>query len=65
MKIIKEGLLPSMKIAKMTCRSCGCVFEATKEEFTCQPDRDGAFWKIDCPTDDCNNTLFKYDWEQE
>ena len=65
MKIIKEGLAPSKKIAKMTCRSCGCVFEAAKEEFTYQPDRDGAFWKIDCPTDGCNNILFKYDWGQE
>ena len=63
MKIIKEGVPPSKKTAEMTCSNCGCVFEAAKEEFTYQPDRDGDFWKITCPTDFCRNTLFKYSWK--
>ena len=63
MKIIKEGIPPSKKTAEMTCSNCGCVFKAAKEEFTYQPDRDRGFWKINCPTDDCHKTLFKYSWK--
>ncbi len=64
MKIIKEGVSPSKKTTEMTCRNCGCIFEATQEEFTYQADlRDGEFWKITCPTDFCRNTLFKYSWK--
>lgn len=64
MKIIKKGIAPSKKTAEMTCSNCGCVFEATQEEFTHQTDQwDRDFWKIDCPTDDCHNTLFKYSWK--
>lgn len=63
MKIIKEGVPPGSKVVEMHCNQCGCVFEATREEFIFQADqRDGDFWKIICPTNGCNHTLFKYSW---
>lgn len=63
MKIIKEGVPPDSKVAEMRCNKCGCVFEATKGEFTFQADqRDGDFWMITCPTNGCNNLLLKFSW---
>lgn len=63
MKIIKKGILPSKRIAEMECDHCRCVFEAKQEEFQYRHDqRDGEFWCIVCPTEDCHTTLYKYSW---
>ena len=63
MKIIKEGTPPQFKTAVMHCDNYGCEFEATKGEFKFVPDqRDGDFWKITCPTEGCNQTLYRYGW---
>lgn len=63
MKIIKEGTPKSQRSVQLTCPECGCVFEATKEEFTFKTDqREGDYWKIECPTNGCGNTVYKYSW---
>lgn len=63
MKITKMGILPEDKEVEMQCKHCGCVFQALQKEFKFVPDqRDGNFWTITCPTENCNETLYKYSW---
>ena len=33
MKIIKEGKTPDLADVQFTCEHCGCIFEATNEEY--------------------------------
>jgi hypothetical protein len=65
MKIIKPGVNPNKAIAEMTCTRCGCVFEATRDEFyhISTNQRDGDIWSINCPSEGCHIDLYKYSWE--
>lgn len=58
MKIIVEGNpeLPK-RIIKFTCKSCGCVWEAGKDEYKYAYDqRDGEYSNMKCPC--CGATTY-------
>ncbi len=60
MLIVKSGTLPGGQKAEMTCTNCGCVFIAEQKEFSFISDqRDGDFWRIQCPHSGCNTALYK------
>jgi len=64
MKIIRQGIAPPQRAFKMLCGNCGCVFEATRQEFIYVQDlNNGDYWEIKCPTEDCVDTLYRYGWD--
>lgn len=58
MKIIVNGDLDRTKrTIRFTCKSCGCVWEANKDEYTYHCDqRDGEFSYMKCPC--CGNVVY-------
>lgn len=61
MRILKHGNPESRRVYEESCGSCGCVFEATKEDYTRHNDwREGDFWTIQCPEDGCNGVIYRY-----
>ena len=61
-KIIQPGDLDKLKhTIEFTCKTCGCVFEADKEDYTYQySQREGCGWyEIKCPCCDKLVTLIK------
>ena len=58
MKIIKPGKSPNLDTAKVTCSSCGCEFEFTREEGVFVGDqRDGDFYRVKCPQEGCGRAV--------
>ena len=47
-KIIKEGK-KKIAVFEAKCPVCDCVFEFNKEDAYLGEDRDGKYWKINCP----------------
>ena len=59
MKIIKAGEIPQKREYTVSCRSCGTIFSFLAEEATLHSSqRDGAFFKINCPLRDCGSTVY-------
>lgn len=58
MKIITQGDLNKTKrIIRFTCKTCGCVWEAEKSEYTYNFDqRDGEYSSMRCPC--CGATTY-------
>lgn len=56
-KIIKEG---KKKIAVFgaKCPICDCEFEFNKEDAYLGEDRDGKYWRINCPH--CNHQFYSW-----
>lgn len=61
MKIIHQGVRPSERMLRVTCRSCATRFEFTTGEADRHHSgdyRDGEFWQIKCPT--CEQIVSAY-----
>ena len=56
-KIIKEGK-KKIPVFKATCTACDCVFEFNKEDAFLDQDRDGKFWRINCPH--CHHQFYSW-----
>lgn len=56
-KIIKEGK-KKIAVYKAKCPICDCVFEFNKEDAYLGEDRDGKFWRINCPH--CENQFYSW-----
>lgn len=63
MKITKSGTPPNL-ILKGVCRTCGCEFEASKNEaFYYHPGdvrEPGEMWQFKCPEVHCGKTVTVY-----
>lgn len=58
MKILKEGDLKLLqKIKKFTCPYCGCIFEASKDEYKNGMQYNEEYYYCKCPF--CNRTAYK------
>lgn len=57
-KIIKEGK-KKIAVFRATCSMCDCVFEFNKEDAYLSEDRDGKYWRINCPH--CNHQFYSWD----
>lgn len=60
MQIIKEGDLNRLKKSiQFTCKKCGCIFVANKDEYQIHFDQYQGDWiEICCPY--CNNRIIHY-----
>ena len=60
MQIIKKGDLNRLKKSiQFTCKKCGCIFVANKDEYQVHFDQYQGDWvKIRCPY--CNNKIIHY-----
>ena len=56
-KIIKEGK-KKIAVFEAKCPICDCVFEFNKEDAYLGEDRDGKYWRIDCPH--CNHQFYSW-----
>lgn len=51
MKILRKGNLENLKNPKrFECKDCGCLFEATKEEYKVDTQSDKPKYYCECPT---------------
>jgi len=58
MKIIKIGDPSRLKqIKRFTCKQCGCIFEAGKEEYNSGMQYNEIYYMCRCPT--CGRTAYK------
>jgi ribosomal protein S27E len=61
MQIIKAGKLPQEKKYRLTCNTCGTVFDFKLREARFTSDqREGDFYTISCPLEECERTLTFY-----
>jgi hypothetical protein len=56
MKIVKPGNVKG-KHQRFECGKCGCVFEASENEFTTGDDRGEFYYRCKCPH--CTNAVYK------
>lgn len=57
MKIIIPGILRFAKETKQfTCKKCGCVFEADRDEYSCGTQYNDGYYMCQCPT--CGNIAY-------
>ena len=60
-EIIKRGTLPEEKKTEYTCNRCASVLGVARKDTTYVHDqRDGDFWKFQCPV--CEETGYIYVW---
>jgi len=59
MKIIREGnLVTTKKIKRFECARCKCIFEASKDEYSCQAGRyNEIMYTARCPH--CNEKVYE------
>ena len=57
MKIIKEGSITKLnKVKRFLCSNCGCLFEATKDEYKKGSQYNEEYAYCDCPF--CHKTVY-------
>ena len=60
MKIIREGNITKLnKVKQFLCSNCGCLFEATKDEYKRESQYNEEYIYCKCPF--CNNTVYGED----
>jgi len=63
MRIIRAGAPKLAKVYTETCKSCGCVFTLSFEEYKYNTDhRDGDFLSVKCPEQHCKETVYRYSY---
>lgn len=64
MKIIQDGNLDKLKeIVRFTCKRCGCVFEAEKNEYKTSTQYNETYYICKCPF--CHNQCSRNEHIQE
>lgn len=57
MRIIEPGdLKRTERLRRFACAECGCVFEASRYEYTVETDYQGTMVAVKCPC--CHRTLY-------
>jgi len=57
MKIIKNGDMQKLKMTKhFSCKKCGCVFEADKDEYKSGSQYNETYYFCKCPF--CSETVY-------